>query len=46
MSHIAILERGREIYRGPVGSISQDQMLAIGYVGHVESVETTSGEVS
>ena len=46
VSHIAILERGREIYRGTVGSISQEQILAIGYVGHVESVETTSGEAS
>jgi ABC-type branched-subunit amino acid transport system ATPase component len=40
VSHIAILDRGREIYRGTADSISQEQILAIGYVGHVESIET------
>jgi len=40
VSHIVILDRGREIYRGTADSISQEQILAIGYVGHVESIET------
>jgi branched-chain amino acid transport system ATP-binding protein len=39
-SHIVILDRGREIYRGTADSITQQQILEIGYVGHAESIET------
>ncbi len=39
-SHIVILDRGREIFRGAADSITQEQILEIGYVGHVESIET------
>ncbi len=38
-SHIVILDRGREIFRGTADSITQQQILEIGYVGHAESVE-------
>ena len=37
-SHIAILEGGRELYRGAAGSITQEQILEIGYVGRAEGI--------
>lgn len=40
VSHLAILDRGREIYWGSAGSISQEQILAIGYVGNAEAIDS------
>jgi ABC-type branched-subunit amino acid transport system ATPase component len=39
-SDIVILDRGREVYRGAADSITQEQILEIGYVGHAESIDT------
>jgi branched-chain amino acid transport system ATP-binding protein len=37
-SHIVILDRGREVFRGAADSVTPQQILEIGYVGHVESI--------
>ncbi|HEX6349110.1 MAG TPA: ATP-binding cassette domain-containing protein [Candidatus Dormibacteraeota bacterium] len=37
-SHIAILDGGREMYRGAADSITQEQILEIGYVGRAEGI--------
>jgi branched-chain amino acid transport system ATP-binding protein len=38
VSDIVILDRGRELFRGAAGSITQQQILEIGYVGHAETI--------
>jgi branched-chain amino acid transport system ATP-binding protein len=37
-THIAILDGGRELYRGTADSITPEQILEIGYVGRAEGI--------